>query len=173
MAEDSGYQQQYLNEIVGGFMPQLNQQKKGMYDYLLGNTLRTGQSATAVAEGLRPYAEASGQAAAEAGVQASQMAQQQEQFDAEQEAYQASLDQQQSQFEQDMAFQQQQADLNAMIAIYNETGVMTPELIEALGYDPSEYSAGDFSTPDSEGGSGGGTPGSWNNWGGQTGLIYG
>ena len=187
---DNNYQQQYLQEIVGGFMPELNKQKKGMYDYLLQNSLRTGQSATAVAEGLRPYAEASGQAAAEAGVQASQMAKQQEQFDTQQANWQASFDQGQRNWEQEMAARDERQDTANMMAMFQSTG-WTPELLEAMGYSDSEAGSSQFNRlleqlgfnqPEGQEkgsggywdqGGGGGKLGAWNNWGGKTGLIHG
>jgi hypothetical protein len=139
---EQDYQQQYLKEIVGGFMPELRQQKKGMYDYLLQNSLRTGQSATSVAEGLRPYAQASGQAAAEAGVQASSMARQQEQFDVQQQNWQSSFDQGQENWEKEMSARDEQQDLANMMAMFESTG-WTQELLDAMGF--SAESAGSSS----------------------------
>jgi hypothetical protein len=109
------YQQQFQDSIVGTMMPNLNRQKKGMYDFLLQNALRTGQSATAVAEGLRPYAEASGQAAAEAGVAATGMARRAEEFDTQQANW----------------LRNQFANAISQLGI---GGAMTPEMMDAFGY---------------------------------------
>jgi len=128
------YQQQFQDSIVGTMMPNLNRQKKGMYDFLLQNSLRTGQSATSVAEGLRPYAEASGQAAAEAGVAATGMARRATEFDEQQKLYRDKMQQQQDQWQQ--TFDQrntQQNFINAMNQL-SSGGVMTPEMMDQLGY---------------------------------------
>jgi hypothetical protein len=189
MAVDNNYQQQYQDSIVGAMMPALSRQKKGMYDFLLQNSLRTGQSATSVAEGLRPYAEASGQAAAEAGIQATGMAQRQTQFDEQQALHRERMEQQQTQWQS--SFDQrntQQNFVNAMNQL-NAGIPMTPEMMDQLGYgDMTRQQQRDIQkqmkmlgmdTGGGTGGAGGGsggarqTLGSWNNWGGQTGLIYG
>jgi hypothetical protein len=133
MAE-TDYYQKYMSDIVGGMMPNINVQKKGMYDFLLSNSLRTGQSAASVAEGMRPYAEAAGEAAAGAGVQASKMAQQQEQFNTQQANWQKSFDQGQENWEKQMAFQKEQQSMANMISMFEHTG-WTPELMDAMGYD--------------------------------------
>jgi hypothetical protein len=183
------YQQQFQDSIVGTMMPALNRQKKGMYDFLLQNQLRTGQSATAVAEGLRPYAEASGQAAAEAGVQATGMASRKEEFDRQEKLSRERMTQQQDQWQQ--TFDQrntQQNFINAMNQL-SSGGVMTPEMMEQLGYgDMTQQQQRDIQRQmkmlgmdQGSGGVGGGgqsdpyggTSGAWNNWGGKTGLIYG
>jgi hypothetical protein len=132
MAQD--YQQQFQESIVGTMMPALNRQKKGMYDFLLQNQLRTGQSATAVAEGLRPYAEASGQAAAEAGVQATGMAARKEEFDRQEKLSRERMTQQQEQWQQTFDQRtQQQGFINAMNQL-SSGGAMTPEMMDQLGY---------------------------------------
>jgi hypothetical protein len=188
MAVDNNYQQQYQDSIVGAMMPALNKQKKGMYDFLLQNSLRTGQSATSVAEGLRPYAEASGQAAAEAGVQATGMAQRQTQFDEQQALHRERMAQQQTQWQSNFDQRNtQQNFVNAMNQI-NSGIPMTPEMMEQLGYSnmtrqqqrdlDKQMKLVGFDQGGGSGGQGGGggsqqSLGSWNNWGGQTGLIYG
>jgi hypothetical protein len=131
---DTDYYQKYMSDIVGGMMPNINTQKKGMYDFLLANSLRTGQSAANVAEGMRPYAEAAGEGAARAGVQASQMAQQQEQFDTQQANWQKSFDQGQANWEESMAFQKEQQSMANMVSMFENTG-WTQELMDAMGYD--------------------------------------
>jgi hypothetical protein len=185
MPVDNNYQQQYQESIVGAMMPALRKQKKGMYDFLLQNQLRTGQSATAVAEGLRPYAEASGQAAAEAGVQATGMAQRQTQFDEQQALHRERMEQQQTQWQQSFEQRgQQQNFANAMSQL--QAGVpMTPEMMDQLGYgDMTRTQQREIQRQmkmlgmDQGSGSGGvpttgGQNGAWNNWGGQTGLIHG
>jgi hypothetical protein len=125
------YQQQFQDSIVGSMMPNLNRQKKGMYDFLLQNALRTGQSATSVAEGLRPYAEASGQAAAEAGVAATGMARRAEEFDKQQALHRERMAQNQANWEKSFQQQQQAHFMN----ILSQGGTMTPEMMEAFGYD--------------------------------------
>jgi hypothetical protein len=182
------YQQQFQDSIVGTMMPNLNRQKKGMYDFLLQNSLRTGQSATSVAEGLRPYAEASGQAAAEAGVQATGMARRATEFDEQQKLYRDKMTQQQDQWQQ--TFDQrntQQNFINAMSQL-KSGGVMTPEMMEQFGYSNMtrqqqrdiQQQMKMLGVDQGGGGQGGGqsdpyggTSGAWNNWGGKTGLIYG
>lgn len=131
MATD--YYQNYLQDIVGGMMPEMQKQKKGMYDYLLSNALRTGQSAASVAQGMRPYAEAAGDAAAEAGVSARKMAQQQEQFDIGQANWEKKFNVMQDQFNQKMDFQRKQQDLVNMMNMFSQTG-WTPGLLDKLGY---------------------------------------
>jgi hypothetical protein len=142
MAE-TDYYQKYVGEIVGTMMPSLNQQKKGMYDFLLQNSLRTGQSATAAAEGLRPYAEAAGEGAARAGIQATQMAQKQEQFDTQQANWQKSFDQGQQNWEKSFAFQKEQQSMSNMISMFQNTG-WTPELMDAMGYDKDSGGGASF-----------------------------
>lgn len=177
------YYQQYLSDIVGGMMPNIQTQKKGMYDFLLSNALRTGQSAQSVQEGMRPYAESAGQAAAEAGVDAAHMAQKQEQFDVQQENWQKQFDQAQANWQQQMQFQQEQQDMANMMSMFEYTG-WTPELLDAMGYSGRDVDMWDqFQQPGGGGPGGGGsqnpwdvpgtTYGAWNNWGGKTGLIYG
>jgi len=186
MAEGTDYYQQYISEIVGGMMPSLQTQKKGMYDFTMAQALRTGQSASAVAEGMRPYADAAGEAAAAASTTAAQMAQSQEQFDIGQENWEKSFTQGQENWEEQMRVQTDQQNTANMISMFNQTG-WTQELLDAMGYDPSS-AGGDafnrmlddlgFSQPGdttSDSGGGGGSSqslGAWNNWGGQTGLIY-
>jgi hypothetical protein len=133
MATD--YQQQFQDSIVGTMMPQLNRQKKGMYDFLLQNALRTGQSATAVAEGLRPYAEASGQAAAEAGVAATGMARRAEEFDRQQELHRERMRQQQEQWQSTFDANQQQQDFINSMSNFKQFGTMTPEMMSMFGFD--------------------------------------
>jgi hypothetical protein len=121
------YQQQFQDSIVGTMMPNLNRQKKGMYDFLLQNALRTGQSATAVAEGLRPYAEASGQAAAEAGVAA-------EEFDTQQANWLRNFEQQQENWQRTFDQREQQQQFANAISQLGIGGAMTPEMMDAFGY---------------------------------------
>jgi hypothetical protein len=137
------YQQKFQRDIVGTMMPNLNRQKKGMYDFLLQNALRTGQSATAAAEGLRPYAEASGQAAAQAGITATAMAQKQEQFDVGQANWQKSFDQGQANWEKSFAFQQQQQNTSNMISMFQQTG-WTQDLLDSMGFDKDSAGGSKF-----------------------------
>ncbi len=132
MATD--YYQQNLQDIVGGMMPNINKQKKGMHDFLLANALRTGQSAASVAQGMRPFAEASGDAAAKAGIQAKRMATQQEQFDTQQANWQKSFDQGQANWQKAFAQRDEQQNFANMMAAYQETGAITPEMLDAFGY---------------------------------------
>jgi hypothetical protein len=192
MAEGTDYYQKYISEIVGGMMPSLQTQKKGMYDFTMATALRTGQPASNVAEGMRPYADAAGEAAAGASTQAASMAQRQEQFDVGQENWEKSFSQGQENWEASMKLQKEQQNTANMISMFNATG-WTQELLDAMGYDAG--SAGGrgfqrmlddlgFANPPGTGGSntssdvggywdrtGGG--GAYNNWGGKTGLIYG
>jgi hypothetical protein len=131
MATD--YYQNYLQDIVGGMMPEMQKQKKGMYDYLLSNALRTGQSAASVAQGMRPYAEAAGSAAADAGVTAKKMALDQERFDIQQANWEKQFEQGQANWEASMKESQEQQDLANMMSMFEHTG-WTPELLDALGY---------------------------------------
>jgi hypothetical protein len=139
MPETTDYYQKYMSDIVGTMQPSLRTQKKGMYDFLLSNSLRTGQSAQAVAEGMRPYAQAAGDAAAKAGITATKMAQQQEQFDVQQANWEKSFDQGQANWEKAMEVQRSQQNTANMISMFKSTG-WTQELLDAMGYD--EGSAG-------------------------------
>jgi hypothetical protein len=183
MAE-SDYYQQYISEIVGGMMPSLRNQQKGMYDFTMANALRTGQSARAVDESMGAYATAAGDAAAKAGTTAAQMSQRQEQFDVGQENWEKSFTQGQENWEASMKVRTDQQNTQNMISMFNQTG-WTQELLDAMGYDKDSAGGASFnrmlddlgfSNPDQPGGGGGGDQqqlGAWNNWGGQTGLIYG
>lgn len=131
MATD--YYQNYLQDIVGGMMPEMQKQKKGMYDYLLSNALRTGQSAASVAQGMRPYAEAAGSAAADAGVTAKKMALDQERFDIQQANWEKQFKQGQANWEAAMKESQDQQDLANMMNMFSQTG-WTPGLLDKLGY---------------------------------------
>ena len=182
MAEND-YYQKYISEIVGGMMPSLRTQQKGMYDFTMANALRTGQTGQAVQEGMASYAAAAGEAAGAASTQATEMAQRQEQFDIGQENWEKSFAQGQENWEEQMRVQQEQQNLSNMISMFEATG-WTQELLDAMGYDKD--SAGGaafqrmlddlgFSGPQSQQQSGGYQPqslGAWNNWGGQTGLVY-
>jgi hypothetical protein len=128
------YYQKYIGEIVGGMMPNINVQKKGMYDFMQAQSLRTGQPTAGIAEAMRPYADAAGEGAARAGVQAANMAQRQEQFDTQQANWQKSFDQGQQNWEESMAFQKEQQSMANMVAMFEHTG-WTPELMDAMGYD--------------------------------------
>lgn len=127
------YYQQYLQQVVGGMMPNINRQKKGMYDYMLQQGLRTGVPAARIAEGMRPYAEAAGDAAAKSSGLATQMAQKQKQFDVQQENWRRQFEQGQKNWEAQMAARQEQQDLANMLAMFEYTG-WTPELLDAMGY---------------------------------------
>jgi hypothetical protein len=179
---DNDYYQKYISEIVGGMMPSLRNQQKGMYDFTMANALRTGQSARAVDESMGAYATAAGDAAAKAGTTAAQMAADQERFDVGQENWEKSFTQGQANWEKSMAVQQEQQNLSNMISMFEATG-WTQELLDAMGYDKD--SAGGaafnrmlddlgFSGPQGQEKGGGSqqTLGAWNNWGNQTGLIY-
>jgi hypothetical protein len=128
------YQQQFQDSIVGTMMPNLNRQKKGMYDFLLQNALRTGQSATSVAEGLRPYAEASGQAAAEAGVAATGMARRATEFDKQETLSRDRMAQQNTQWQQSFDQRNTQQNMINMMSLFQQTGTMTPEMMEQFGF---------------------------------------
>jgi len=164
-------------------MPSLNKQKKGMYDFLLQNSLRTGQSATSVAEGMRPYAEASGQAAAEAGVTATGMARRATEFDEQMAQRDLEFGQGQKNWQQNFDRRNREQDFANMVAIYQQTGVLTPEMMDAFGL--SDPSRGDMDKTRQQldilgiggGGQGGGNSSSGplnaaNKWGGRTGLVY-
>jgi len=163
MAEKD-YYQKYLSDIVGGMTPQLRTQKKSMYDFLLSNALRTGQSATAVAEGMRPFAEAAGAEAAGSAKQASAMAQRQEQFETQQSAWEKQFAESQKMNEA----ARQQADFSQMMQQYQQTGVMTPQMMERMGL--TGISAGDVRSRDRQmellGMQPGGQPGEQAPWAG-------
>jgi hypothetical protein len=181
---DNDYYQKYISEIVGGMMPNLRTQQKGMYDFTMANALRTGQSARAVDESMGAYASAAGDAAAKAGTQASQMAQRQEQFDVGQENWEKSFSQGQKNWEEQMRVQTEQQNLSNMISMFEATG-WTQELLDAMGYDKDSAGGAAFNRllddlgftgPDAQQDGGGdiwgGTSGQWNKWGGRTGLVY-
>jgi hypothetical protein len=172
-------QQDFLKEIVGGFMPELQKQKTGMYEFLRAQALRTGQPMSSVAQALRPYAEAAGQGAAEAGVSASQQAQRAAEYEKQQENW-----------NKQFAANQEQQRIANLMAQYSATGVMTPELMKMFGF--SDINRADIRNRDrqldligyNQDGGGqntqgniwdtpGTTLGAWNKWGGKTGLIYG
>ena len=180
------YQQQFQRDIVGSMMPSLNRQKKGMYDFLLQNALRTGQSATQVAEGLRPYAQASGQAAAEAGVKATGMARRATEFDEQMARRATEFSQGQENWQAQMDQRDQQQRFANSLAMLQQTGAYTPEMLERFGYGDASRGGQrgvdrqlDILGINRDGQGGGGQPranqtlGAWNNWGGRTGLIYG
>jgi hypothetical protein len=187
---ETDYYQKYISDIVGGLMPSLRNQQKGMYDFTMANSLRTGQTARAVDESMSAYADAAGEAAAGAATTAAQMAQRQEQFDIGQENWEKSFTQGQENWEESMAFQREQQRTANMIKMFENTG-WTQELMDAMGYSPDSGTGSaafnrmlddlGFSQPDSQDGGGGywdqpgnrqGALGAWNNWGGQTGLVY-
>jgi hypothetical protein len=132
---ETDYYQQYISDIVGGLMPSLRTQQKGMYDFTMANALRTGQTARAVDESMGAYAEAAGSAAAGAATTAAQMAQRQEQFDIGQENWEKSFAQGQENWEESMAFQREQQRTANMIKMFENTG-WTQELMDAMGYSP-------------------------------------
>lgn len=127
--------QDFLREIVGAFMPQMNKQKAGMMEFLRAQALRTGQPMASVAQALRPYAEAAGQGAAEAGVSAAQQAQRAEEYE-----------KQQANWEKQFAANQQQQELANQMAQYQMTGIMTPEMMNRFGF--SDISRGDIRSRD-------------------------
>jgi hypothetical protein len=133
MAEND-YYQKYISEIVGGMMPSLKSQQKGMYDFTMANVLRTGQSSQAVQEGMAGYADAAGKAAAGASSEAARMAQQQEQFDTGQANWEKTFTQGQANWEESMKVQQEQQNTANMIAMFEQTG-WTQDLLDAMGYD--------------------------------------
>jgi hypothetical protein len=179
--------QKYISDIVGGMMPSIRQQQKGMYDFTMANALRTGNTSQAVQEGMASYAHAAGEGAAKAGAQASQQAQRQEQFDKQQENWKKNFEQTQENWEKQMAMREEENRMRNMMNMFEHTG-WTPELLEAMGYD--DMSKSDMARfqkydspfgPGQQGGGGGGfwdQPGNntgyghWNNWGGRTGLVY-
>ena len=132
----SPYYKQYMDQLQQGMMPDLRKQRSGMYDYLLQLAQRQGVGSAMqnVARGMAPYAEEAGQAAAQAGVQATRMGQQQEQFETQQAAWEKNRAQQQANWEKQFALQEQQADMARLMNLYNQTGVMTPEMMEQFGY---------------------------------------
>lgn len=132
----SPYYKQYMDQLQQGMMPNLRKQRSGMYDYLLQLAQRQGVGSAMqnVARGMAPYAEEAGQAAAQAGVKATEMGQRQEQFETQQAAWERNRQQQQANWEQQFALQQQQADMSRLMSLYNQTGVMTPEMMEQFGY---------------------------------------
>jgi hypothetical protein len=188
MAE-TDYYQQYISDIVGGLMPSLKTQQKGMYDFTMANSLRTGQTARAVNESMSAYADAAGEAAAGAASTAAQMAQRQEQFDVGQENWEKSFAQGQENWEESMRVQQEQQRTANMISMFESTG-WTQELMDAMGYSPDSGTGSaafnrmlddlGFNNPEGTGDDAGSTgywdqaqqPGQWNNWGGRTGLVY-
>lgn len=127
------YYQKYMNEIVGGMMPNLNRQKKGMYDFMLSQGLRTGQPAAQIAQGMRPYADAAGDAAAKAGVTATKMAADQKRFDVGQANWEKKFAQGQSNWQAAFDQRNDDQDLANMMAMFSHTG-WTPELLDAMGY---------------------------------------
>ena len=133
MATATDYYQNYLQDIVGGMMPNIRKQQRGMYDYLLGQGLRTGQPAAQIAQGMRPYAEAAGDAAAQAGVSARKMAQQQEQFDIQQANWERQFTESQRRWQEEMAQHEAEQKTANLMAMAGATG-WTPQLLEALGY---------------------------------------
>jgi hypothetical protein len=183
---DTDYYQKYISEIVGGMMPSLKSQQKGMYDFTMANALRTGQSARAVDESMGAYATAAGDAAAKAGTTAAQMSQRQEQFDIGQENWEKSFSQGQKNWEESMRVQQEQQNLSNMVSMFEATG-WTQELLDAMGYDKDSAGGAAFNRMlDDLGFSGpqaqeeekgywdrGSNLNAANNWGGKTGLIYG
>jgi hypothetical protein len=189
MAEQD-YYQKYIGEIVGGMMPNINVQKKGMYDFMQAQSLRTGQPTSGIAEAMRPFADAAGEGAARAGVQATQMAQKQEQFDTQQANWQKSFDQGQKNWEESMAFQKEQQSMANMVKMFEHTG-WTEELMNAMGYDKDSGGGVQFQrmlddlgfkNPEGTGEDASNDYGYWdrgsnlnaaNNWGGKTGLLYG
>lgn len=134
--------QRFTDTILQGMMPSISKQRKGMFDFLLQMAQRQGTSGALqqIQQGLQPFAEEAGQAAARAGVQASRQAQQQEQFDAQQAASLAAQQQAQSNFEKQFAAQQQQQQIaNMFQAQQAGGGGFSPELMAALGLDPKQF----------------------------------
>lgn len=123
----TNYGKEYLDNIVQATQKTLQKQKSGISDYMRQQALRTGQSTQDLAKALTPYAEAAGSAAAGAGVEATRLGQQKEQFETQQQAW-----------EKQFAEAQKQNQLNQMMAQFQATGVWTPQMIEAFGYDLSK-----------------------------------
>lgn len=123
----TNYGKGYLDNIVQATQKTLQKQKSGISDYMRQQALRTGQSTQDLAKALTPYAEAAGSAAAGAGLEAERLGQRKEMFETQQEAW-----------EKQFAETQKQNQLNQMMAQFQATGVWTPEMIEAFGYDLSK-----------------------------------
>lgn len=137
--------QRFTDTILQGMQPNIARQRKGMFDFLLQMAQRQGTSGALqqIQQGLQPFAEEAGQAAARAGVKAAEFAKQQEQFDAQQAFAQQQAQQQQANFEQQFAAQQQQQNIANLLAAQQAGGQsFSPELIDALGFAPNTFGQG-------------------------------
>jgi hypothetical protein len=132
----SPHYSKYMDTIQQGMMPNLKKQRAGMYDYLLQLSQRQGVGSAMqnVAKGMAPYAEEAGQAAAQAGVRATEMSQKQEQFETQQSAWEKNREQQQSNWEKSFSERQNQQNMVNMMNIFQQTGTMTPEMMDAFGF---------------------------------------
>jgi hypothetical protein len=132
----SPHYQKYMDTIQQGMMPNLKKQRAGMYDYLLQLSQRQGVGSAMqnVAKGMAPYAEEAGQAAAQAGVKATQMGQRQEQFETQQAAWEKDRERQQSNWEQQFQQNTQQQNMVNMMNLFQQTGTMTPEMMQQFGF---------------------------------------
>jgi len=121
--------QRFLESSMAATMPQMRQQQETMRRILQGHGQRVG-SKGAVAQSRKAvdaFATQSGNVAARLGADAESMGQQQEQFDKK-----VAMD------EARFAESQKQNKLNQMMSQFQATGIWTPEMIEAFGYDLSK-----------------------------------
>ena len=113
------------DNIISGMLPSLRTQQKGMHDYLAAQARRTGTAGAMrlAAQGVAPYAEKAGEAIGRTAPQIAQLKARERQFNIQRQQWE-------KQFEQN----RQQQNLVNLMNLFGQTGVMTPEMMDAFGY---------------------------------------
>lgn len=118
-----------IDNVIKGMMPNIKTQQEGIYNYIqqLNRRLGVGGGSRLAAQAVAPYAEQASQKAGDLALAASREDEQKRQFE-------ENLAQRKTEF----ANYQQQQKLANMIEQFKTTGVWTPEMLEAFGYDISK-----------------------------------